>query len=110
MTARKHLASLQTVGCAAVRALGFAGLGHIQIDLGVAVPQLHIGLGARAEHATLGIEVFGGQFDDGVRGHFSCLSLDFDEAGLLPETAAKPLRGVIFTPRSASGRTWGCGR
>lgn len=95
MTARKHLASLQTVGCAAVRALGFAGLGHVQIDLGVAVPQLHIGLGAGAEHATLGIEVFGGQFDDGVRGHFSCLSLDFDEAGLMCCRKQQPSRSGV---------------
>lgn len=77
MPASKHLAGLQAVDGAAVRALGFAGLGHIQIDLGVAVPQLHIGLGAGAEHTTLGVQVFGSQFDDGVRGHFLCLSRDF---------------------------------
>ena len=77
MPARKHFARLQAVHGAAVGALGFAGLGDIQIDLGVAVPQLHVGLGAGAEHASLGVQVFGGQFDDGVRGHFSYLSRDF---------------------------------
>ena len=69
MPARKHFARLQAVHGAAVGALGFAGLGDIQIDLGVAVPQLHIGLGAGAEHATLGIEVLGSQFDDGICCH-----------------------------------------
>ena len=77
MPARKHFARLQAVDRAAVRALGFASLGDVQIDLGVAIPQFHIGLGAGAEHATLGIQVFGGQFDNGVCGHFSCLSRNF---------------------------------
>lgn len=70
----KHLTRLQTVGGAAIGALGFASLGHIQIDLGVAVPQLHVCLGARAEHATLSIQIFGGQFDDGICSHVLCLS------------------------------------
>lgn len=70
MPARKHLARLQAVEGAAVRALGFAGVGHIQIDLGVVVPQLHIGLGAGAVDATLGVQVLGSQFDDGVGAHF----------------------------------------
>lgn len=74
MSAGKHLTGLEAVGRAAIRAFGVASLGHVQIDLGVAVPQLHVGLGAGAEHATLCVEVFGGQFDDGIRGHFSCLS------------------------------------
>ena len=69
MSASKHLASLEAIAGSAIRALGFAGLGHIQIDLGMAVPQLHIGLGAGAEHATLGIEVLGSQFDDGICCH-----------------------------------------
>ena len=69
MPASKHLARLQAIRCAAVGALGFARLGDIQIDLGVAVPQLHIGLGVGAEHAALGIEVLGSQFDNGVCCH-----------------------------------------
>src|SRR5450830_448449 len=41
----KVFAVLQLVERAAIRALGLAGVGHIQIDLGVAVPQLHVGFG-----------------------------------------------------------------
>ena len=69
MPASKHLASLEAIAGAAIRALGFTSLGDIQIDLGVAVPQFHISLGAGAEHATLGIEVLGSQFDDGICCH-----------------------------------------
>ena len=69
MPASKHLARLQAVSRAAVGALGFARLGDIQVNLGVAGPQLHIGLGAGAEHATLRIEVLGSQFDDGICCH-----------------------------------------
>ena len=69
MPASKHLACLQAIRCTAVGALGFARLGDVQIDLGVAVPQLHIGLGAGAEHAALGVEVLGSQFDNGVCCH-----------------------------------------
>ena len=69
MPASKHLASLEAIAGAAIWALGFTSLGDIQIDLGVAVPQLHISLGAGAEHATLGIEVLGSQFDDGICCH-----------------------------------------
>ena len=69
MPARKHLTRLQAVGGPAVGALGFASLGNVQVDLGVAVPQLHIGLGAGAEHAALGVEVLGSQFDNGVCCH-----------------------------------------
>ena len=63
MSARKHLARLQAVNGAAVGALGFAGLGDIQIDLGVAVPQLHVGFGAGAVNATLRVEIRGQQLD-----------------------------------------------
>ena len=38
--------------------------GHVQVDLGVAVPQFHAGQRAGAEHAALGVQVFGQQFDD----------------------------------------------
>ena len=69
MPASKYFASLQTIGGTTVWALGFTRLGHIQIDLGVAVPQFHISLWAGAEHATLGIEVLGSQFDDGICCH-----------------------------------------
>lgn len=66
MPASKHLTSLQAVGGAAVGALGFAGLGNVQVDLGVAVPELHAGLGAGAIHAALEVEILGQQFNDGL--------------------------------------------
>lgn len=74
MSSSKCLTCLQTVCCATVRTLGFTCLGDVQINLGVAVPQLHVCLGARAEHATLSIQIFGGQFDDGICSHVLCLS------------------------------------
>ena len=56
-------AGFELVDGSAVRALGLAGAGHVQVDLGVAVPDLHVGLGAGAVDAALGIEVFGQQFN-----------------------------------------------
>ena len=56
------LSGLQPVHRAAIGALALAGVGHIQVHLGVAVPQLHAGLGAGAEDAALGIQVFGQEF------------------------------------------------
>lgn len=38
---------------AAVGALGLAGVGYVQVDLGVGVPGLHLRHRAGAEHATL---------------------------------------------------------
>src|SRR5258708_24800353 len=76
MPACEDFAGFQAVQRAAVGALGFAGVGHVQVDLGMAVPQLHVGLGAGAEHAALGVEVLGRQFDGGIRCH-ACLSLSW---------------------------------
>lgn len=59
------LARFQLIHGAAIRAFGFAGAGHVQVNLGVAVPDRHVGLGAGAEHAALRIEVFGQQFNHG---------------------------------------------
>ncbi len=56
------LAGLQPVDRAAIRAARLAGAGHIQIDLGVAVPDLHVRLGTGAEDAALRVEVLGQQF------------------------------------------------
>ena len=94
MPASKHFALFQTVGGAAVGALGLAGVGHIQVDLGVAAPQLHVGLGAGTVDAALGIQFFGGQFYNGSRTHIRCLSH----------------KGVEFTPGSTRGRIWNCVR
>ena len=52
-----HLTSFEFVLRAAIRALGLAGFGHIQVDLRVAVPQFHVGFGAGAEDATLGVQI-----------------------------------------------------
>jgi hypothetical protein len=57
------LAGFEFVHSAAVRALGFTGTGHIQVNLGVAIPEFHIGLGAGAIHATIAIEVFRQEFN-----------------------------------------------
>src|SRR5512133_565033 len=58
------LTRLQFVNRAAIRALGLAGVGDVQVDLGVAVPDFHVSLGAGAVHATLVVEVLGQEFDN----------------------------------------------
>ena len=75
MPTSEHLARLELVRCPAIRALALAMVGHIDIDLGVAVPQLHVGLGAGAVNAALRIQVLGSQFNDGSSAHSGCLSL-----------------------------------
>src|SRR5450830_236968 len=77
---------LQLVDGAAVGALGLAGAGHVQVHLGVAVPDFHVGQRAGAKHAALVVEVFGQQFNDRVTHGFAS-----------------------FRPSSANGRIWGCG-
>ena len=57
------LAVLELVDGPAIGALGLAALGHVQVDLGVAVPDLHVGQRAGAIHAALSIQVFGQQFN-----------------------------------------------
>ena len=53
MATVKMLTRLQGVHGAAIGALGAAGVRHIQVDLGMAVPHLHVRLGVGAEHAAL---------------------------------------------------------
>lgn len=77
------LAGFEFVLGAAVRALGNARAGHIQVHLGVAVPEFHVGLGAGAVHAAVAIEVFGQEFNWVT--HF-------------------------LKPLSTNVRTWDCGR
>jgi hypothetical protein len=48
---------------AAIRALGLTCARHIQIDLGMAIPQLHVCFVARAKNAAMTIEVFGQEFN-----------------------------------------------
>lgn len=80
------LTRLELVHRPAIRALGFASFAHVQVDLGMGVPELHLGLGAGTEHAALGVQVFGQQFN-GCVAHVLFLRL-----------------------WSASGRIGGCGR
>jgi len=83
VVAANVLAGFEFVHGAAVRALGFARAGHIQVHLGVAVPEFHVSFSAGAIHAAIAIQIFGQEFN-GVA-HF-------------------------FKPLSASVRTWDCGR
>ena len=48
-----HFARFELVFGAAIRALGVAFAGHIQVNLGVRVPDLHVGFGAWAKDAAL---------------------------------------------------------
>jgi hypothetical protein len=57
------LASLELVDRAAIRALRLPGVGHVQVDLGVAVPDLHVRLGVGAKDAALVVQVLGQQLD-----------------------------------------------
>jgi hypothetical protein len=68
VVAGEVLAGLEFVNRAAIRALGLTAVGYVQKDLGVVVPELHIGLGTGAKHAALGVEVFGAEFD-GIHMH-----------------------------------------
>jgi hypothetical protein len=63
------LAGFEFESGAAVRALGFTGAGHIQVDLGVAVPEFHVGFGTGAKHTAVAIEVFRQEFN--CVAHFS---------------------------------------
>ena len=73
MSAAEVFAVFEFVDGAAVGAFGLAGFGDVQVHLGVAVPEFHVGVGAGAVHAAVGVEVFGQQFDGGVaHGVLSC--------------------------------------
>ena len=58
-----HFTGFQFVSGAAIRAFGFAGFGHVQIDLRVAVPEFHVCFGVGAKHTALGVQVGGQQFN-----------------------------------------------
>ena len=57
--AGKVLAVLEFVDSAAIRALGLPRMPYVEINLGVAVPNLHVRQGAGAKHAPLMVQVFG---------------------------------------------------
>ena len=53
----------ELVDRAAIGAFGLARASHVEVDLGMAVPDLHVGFGAGTEHTTLGVQVFRQQFN-----------------------------------------------
>ena len=57
------LAGFECVPGAAVGALGLACAGHIQVDLGVTVPELHVRFFAGAKHAAMTVEVYCQEFN-----------------------------------------------
>ena len=59
MASTEVLARFERVNRAAIRAFGRAFTGYVQINLGVAVPDFHVGLRAGAVHTALRIEVSG---------------------------------------------------
>lgn len=58
----KMLAFFELIERAAIRAFGLTGVANVQIHLGMAIPERHVGLFAGAEHATLVVKVFGQEF------------------------------------------------
>ena len=63
VTVANVLAGFEFVLSAAIRALGNAGAGHVQVNLGVAVPEFHIGFVAGAVHAAVAVQIFGQEFN-----------------------------------------------
>ena len=63
MSTAKMLALFQRVHGTAIRALTLAGSGHIEVHLGVAAVDLHVGFGAGAVHTALGVQVGRQQFN-----------------------------------------------
>jgi hypothetical protein len=57
------LAGFEFVLGAAVRALGNACAGHIQVHLGVAVPEFHVGFVAGTKHAAMAVQIFRQKFN-----------------------------------------------
>jgi hypothetical protein len=53
----------ELVNRTAVGALGMAFTRHIQINLGVRVPNFHVSFGAGAKDAALGVQVFRQEFN-----------------------------------------------
>jgi hypothetical protein len=90
MTTREVLAVFQLVNGAAVRALGGAGVRHVQVNLGVVVPDLHIGQRAGAEHTTLVVQVFRQEFNNSLCfGHGQTFVSQWAYFGLRPLTMSK---------------------
>src|SRR3990167_185937 len=88
MGAPDGLTWLEAVNRPAIRALGLAGTRHVQVDPGMAVPELHVRLGAGAVHPALVVEILGLQFNDGL-GHVQTLVSQWAYFGLRPLTMSK---------------------
>ena len=65
VSASEVFAVFEFVHGATVGALGFAVQCHVQVHLGVVVPEFHARQGAGAKNATLVVKVFGEKFDSG---------------------------------------------
>src|SRR4051794_18304594 len=94
MTSAEMLALFELVHRPAIRALRGPSGSHIQVHLGMAVPDLHVGLGAGAEDAAVAVQVLGQQFDDGLRArggraHVQTLVSQWAYLGLRPFTMSK---------------------
>ena len=63
VTVADGFACFELVHGAAIRALGMAFAGHVQVNLGVRVPDFHVSFGAGAKDATLWVQVFGQEFN-----------------------------------------------
>jgi len=56
-------ARFELVHRTAIRALGMAFAGHVQIHLGVRIPNFHVSFGAGAKDTALRVQVFGQEFN-----------------------------------------------
>jgi len=56
-------ACFELVNSTAIGALGLTFAGHIQVNLGMGIPNFHVSFGAGAKDTTLGVQVFGQEFN-----------------------------------------------
>jgi hypothetical protein len=63
VTVADCFACFELVHRAAIGALGVAFAGHIQINFGVRIPNLHVSFGAGAKDTALWVQVFGQEFN-----------------------------------------------
>jgi hypothetical protein len=63
VTVADCFACFELVNRTAVRALGMAFTGHIQVNLGVCVPNFHVSFGAGTKDAALRVQVFCQEFN-----------------------------------------------
>src|SRR3569832_91169 len=93
MSPAPMLAGPELVHRAAIRALRLARARHIEVDARMVVPDLHAVHGARAEHAAVGVQVLGGQLDDGILAggvvHHQTFVSQWAYLGLRPFTMSK---------------------